>query len=83
MTHENNEKCDLCSKNTPHLEQLNDQYQTETIKQICSGCSRMVNNHLWEVRKLTNGIIKNAVTRFMVERKMKMAPPETLCTKAP
>ena len=61
--------CDICGKTGCYLESLNSQYQTDKIKDICSQCSTMVNKHLWEIRKLNQGIAEKMLIRFMKQKK--------------
>lgn len=63
--------CDICGKTGTVLESLNNQYQTEQIKEICPDCTRDVNNHLWDIRKLTQNILEVWLKRFMENRRAK------------
>ena len=59
--------CDMCGKVTNTLESLKSEYATREIKLLCSDCMRLTNNHLWDVRKLSNKLNMNFVQRFMAE----------------
>ena len=63
--------CDICGKTGTGLESLNDQFQTDDIKEICPRCARDVNDHLWKIRALTSNILRIWLKRFMEERKGK------------
>lgn len=75
-------QCDLCGKPHSYLESLKDEYQTESITQVCGECASLINNHLWKVRELTHGIIRTAVKRFIANMKLQKAPADTNCIKA-
>lgn len=61
--------CDICGKTGCNLETLNTQYQTDDIKDICSDCSRMVNNQLWKIRKINQKFCEYFLVSFMREKK--------------
>lgn len=42
--------CDICGKSEMMLQQLNKEYQSDKIKDICTECSKKVNDHLWTLR---------------------------------
>ena len=61
--------CDICGKKGCSLVQLYTQYQTDDIKDICGDCERDVNNHLWKIRSLNQGILERFLKRFMANKK--------------
>jgi hypothetical protein len=65
--------CDICGKNGCYLEPLNTQYQTDKIKDICSDCSKLVNDQLWEIKKLTMTITEKTVISFMKNKRENLA----------
>jgi len=64
--------CDMCGKSEQYLQQLNPQYQTDKIKDICSECSKKVNDHLWDLRKLSNKMNESFLKQFMENWKRKL-----------
>jgi hypothetical protein len=69
--------CDICGKTGCYLESLNTQYQTDKIKDICSDCSRMVNDQLWEIRKINQNFLQKAVISFMKNKRENLATGNT------
>jgi len=65
--------CDLCSKTGTYLTDLKVEYQTEDIKQVCSDCGTLINDHLWNLRKLSNKVNQSFLKRFMTEKKQNLA----------
>ena len=63
--------CDICGKTGCSLDNLTDQYKTEKIQSICGDCSIEVNNHLWDLRKLSMGFVSRSLVRFMENKKEK------------
>ena len=63
--------CDICSKTGTSLVDLYSQYQTDTIKQICSECEKKVNDHLWKLREMSTKMNTNFLIRFMENWKHK------------
>lgn len=63
--------CDICGKSEQYLQQLNTEYQTATIKDICGECSVKVNEHLWALRKMSNKMNQGFLKQFMENWKHK------------
>lgn len=61
--------CDICGKVTTSTETLNTRYQTDEFKQVCCGCSKILNDHLWKVRKITLNMTTALVKEFMYDKK--------------
>ena len=57
--------CDICGSNKESLTDLKPEYHTGTIKQVCSPCLKILNDHLWAVRKLESQVTKSWFQRFM------------------
>lgn len=66
-------ECDLCSKTGTYLTSLRYEYKTEDIKQVCSDCGILINDHLWKLRKLSNKANESFLKRFMIEKKQNLA----------
>lgn len=64
--------CDICGKNIEILEELQSQYQTKEIKQVCSTCVREVNDHIWKLREMTTKINDHWTKRFMSAMRKKL-----------
>ena len=67
----------IFGKKGTHLEDLNKEYQTEKIKQICSSCTADVNKHLWDIRRLSSKMTEHWLKRFMTTLKEKFTGKET------
>lgn len=65
--------CDICGKTGVNLTDLNKQYQTEKIKQICDSCSKDVNSKLWDLRSLTSKMNENWLQKFMTNMRKKLS----------
>lgn len=61
--------CDICGGNHCPLEELLPNYQSDTIKQICPTCLKVVNRHQSKLRTITHNILANWLKLFMAERK--------------
>ena len=57
--------CDICGRTGTTLQLLHSYYQTETIKEVCSDCLSKVNQHLWELRRMSDKMNENFLKRFM------------------
>ncbi len=57
--------CDMCGKNTKALEDLREPFQTDKVKQVCSDCARILNDKLWQIRRVIDGAAKTLLKRFM------------------
>lgn len=57
--------CDICGESTLCPQQLYPEYQTDKIKDLCPKCMTVVNNHLWELRRMSNKMNQNFLKRFM------------------
>ncbi len=57
--------CDICGKTGTRLEDLLSIYQTDDIKQICPECGKDVNKQLDKIKKLTSGLTRTFLKRFM------------------
>lgn len=57
--------CDICKKVGTGLVDLRDCYQTNTIKQICPDCERVVNKHLFAVQDMAHKMTTSLLVRFM------------------
>lgn len=65
--------CDVCGKTGVDLDCLLDEFQTGDIKQVCSGCGKEVNDHLWKLRELTRKANASFLKRFMNEKRENIA----------
>lgn len=65
--------CDICGKSESMLQQLNSEYETDKIKDICGACSLMVNEHLWQLRKMSNKMNQSFLKQFMENWKHKFS----------
>lgn len=63
--------CDICGDNNGSLTDLKSEYQTDKIKQVCSPCLRILNDHMWAVRRLENRVTKTWFQRFMENLRVK------------
>lgn len=63
--------CDICGKTGVTLVDLRANYQTEHIKQVCSECESTVNDHLWELRRLSAKMNERWFKRFIINLKHK------------
>ena len=61
--------CDMCDKKGCELETLLDGYATKDIKQVCYTCSRLLNSQLYKIRRVTDGIIKTQLKRFISNKR--------------
>ena len=55
--------CDMCGKTGIHLEHLHDKYRTEDIQSVCGDCSKILDDHLFKLRK----VLANTVTATFLE----------------
>jgi len=62
--------CDICGKTGTHLTDLQSQYQTDDIKQVCSKCGDDVNRQLDKLRALTHGMVRTWLKKFMKNKKV-------------
>ena len=65
--------CDICGKRGTSLTDLLDGYATAEIKSICPDCARIVNDKVWAIRSVTDGMTKTLIKRFMGERAASVA----------
>ena len=61
--------CDMCGKTGCDLVRLNEGYKTDDIQDICSDCSRLVNDHLWKLRKVMDGTVKTTLKKWIANFK--------------
>ena len=57
--------CDICGSNEKPLVDLRDEYKTESVKQICPGCEKTINEHLWKIRAVTARMSESLLKRFI------------------
>lgn len=57
--------CDLCKNSVNDLVPLLDTYATKDIKEICTPCEAMVNDHLYKIRALNRNMTTTMLQRFM------------------
>jgi len=57
--------CDICGKTGVHLEDLNAEYRTDDIQNICGDCSKSVNDHLWKLRVMSQKMNCVWLKKFM------------------
>lgn len=57
--------CDICGKPVTYLETLKDEYQTDTIKAVCSPCLSVLNKKQGEIFRVTHKIGRTWLRRFM------------------
>lgn len=55
----------MCGKKTGDLQTLMDRYKTEHVQHVCDKCLKIVNDHIWKIRSVTDGMLKTAIKRFM------------------
>jgi len=61
--------CDICDAKGTTLTDLRDDYKTADIQQVCPDCARLVNDKVWKIREMLDGVMKTLVRRFMTERR--------------
>ena len=62
--------CDICYTEGP-VNDLNPDYRTDGINQLCDGCLREVNNCHGEVVKMQHKMLHSLVQRFMLALRRK------------
>lgn len=63
----------MCGKDEGHLQKINLEYRTEEIQSLCGECASLLNDHLWELKKVFAKTVKCSIKRWMVVRKMNKA----------
>lgn len=66
--------CDICGKNDETLEDLREIYATKEIRQVCSGCQKIIDKQLSKVRAVTHNILRELVRRFVRNMKQEAQP---------
>lgn len=64
--------CDICGKSEMNLQQLNEEYQSKEIKDICSQCSKQVNDHLWNLRLWSSKMNESFLKQWMMNMRRKI-----------
>lgn len=75
--------CDICGKTGVHLEKLRDEYRTDEVSDLCSGCMRITNDNLWKTRSLAHKMTQSLVKRFMMELRGKYKLETASAGKSP
>jgi len=57
--------CDICGKVGEPLNSLRPIYQTKYIKDTCSECERDLNDHLFNLRTMADGMVKVWLKRYI------------------
>jgi len=64
--------CDICGKTGTTLDDLIEQYKTDKIEQLCPGCMKQVNDHLWKLRAMSNKMNTTWLKSFMQNTRKKL-----------
>ena len=64
--------CDICGNNSKPLENLRDIYQTDTIKQFCPDCEKVVSKELSKIQSaagaIQRGWMKNMIQQLRLRK---------------
>ena len=63
--------CDICGKSEMNLQHLNKEYQDDKIKDLCSECSKKVNDHLWTLRLWSSKMNESFLKQWMMNMRRK------------
>lgn len=69
-------KCDICGETGITLIHLLDVYQTEDIKEVCIGCEKVIDTHLFKIKSATTNINRTWLKRFVIALKQRLSKKE-------
>lgn len=70
--------CDICGKAELILFPLNPPYKTKDIELLCPDCYKLVDEHLWKVKQLSNKMTEVFIIEFMSNLKQLTVPSKSI-----